>query len=86
MKIKFDNNITFKDFNELVFTQSKSEKIQSLTKEIEILEKKYNMKSSDFYKKYYKDYSDENEDYEFWYTRILMYSRYENIYPENVRI
>ena len=91
MRISINNNITFDEFKLLIRPQSKENTLNSLSSEMKKLEYKYNMKSSEFYSKYISDNfefddDDGDDDFEFWYSRIVMYAKYSNLNPQKIEI
>ena len=85
MKIKIDKNITYEDFKKQIQTKPKNEIINSTLEYIKKYEKKYNMGSNCFYSKYNEGLIKENnQDFDEWYCKILMFSKYTNTKPNKI--
>ncbi len=85
MKIIINKNISYEEFKKQIKTKPKNEIINSTENYIREFEEKYNMGSNDFYLKYNKgQIEDHNDDFDNWYCKILTFSKYTDIKPDNI--
>ncbi len=85
MKIIINKNTSYEDFKNQIKTKPKNEIVNSIECYIRKFEEKYNMVSNDFYYKYNEgQIEDHNEDFDDWYCKILVFSKYSDIKPSNI--
>lgn len=85
MKITIKKDTSYEDIKNQITTKPKRDIVNSAESYLKEFEEKYDMGSNDFYSKYNKgEIEDHNKDFDEWYYKILMFSKYTDTKPNNI--